>query len=361
MMNRAATAHFKNREPLSRHAKFRRLTTNIAHERLHVSQLALAISLLVLATSAFADTMFHGVDTMFYEFVPDESEFALMGGIASYDQTYTIEGSLGLDVDFDANVASFVDVDATLFLLQNTGPNVSGFLHGESLDSVFNLTGATGTVIDATTFSFTSVDDQGFTVSLDVSLMPMSLTLVGENVPECCDLFSYEIDAVADLVPDESVVCDFNGDNVCNTADIDLMFASGDLVAGLPVPPADAVFDLNADGVLNTLDSDQWLSRAATENGFDSPYLKGDSNLDGIVDATDLNALALSWQGSEKVWSDGDFTGEGISNAADLNLHGSNWRQTIHLDAVAKSVPEPSSIILLGVAAIFGLSIRRKY
>ena len=51
----------------------------------------------------------------------------LWAAYPSFDETYTIEGSFGLDVDFDANVASFVDVDATLFLIQITGGDVRGF------------------------------------------------------------------------------------------------------------------------------------------------------------------------------------------------------------------------------------------
>ena len=192
-MNRAATAHSRNRKPVSGHVMLRRLATSIANNRLRVSQLMLAISLVVLATSASADTVS-------YEFVPGESEFVLMGGFVFLDETYTIEGSLGLDVDFDANVASFVDVDATLM-------NPSGIRHGASLDSLLNMTGAAGTVVDATTLTFTSVDDQGFTVSLDVSLMPTSLALVGANVPECCDRYSYQIDAVAVPEPATILLC----------------------------------------------------------------------------------------------------------------------------------------------------------
>ena len=168
-----------------------------------------------------------------------------------------------------------------------------------------------------------------------------------------------EEEIAALMVPDVSLDCDFNGDEFCDTADIDLMFAAGDLAAGLAVPPADAVLDLNADGVVNTLDIDQWLSSAATENGLAAPYLKGDANLDGIVDASDLNALALSWQGSEKVWSDGDFTGEGTANAADLNLLGINWRQSIPM-AAAASVPEPTGLTLLSIALTAGLLMLRK-
>jgi hypothetical protein len=137
---------------------------------------------------------------MFYEFAPGESGFILTGGIAGINETYAVEGSLGVDVDFAANVASFVDVDASLM-------NVSGILHGASLDSLFNMTGAVGTVVDSTTLAFTSVDNQGLAVSLDVDLMPTSLTLVGANVLECCDRFSYQIDAIAVPEPANIVMC----------------------------------------------------------------------------------------------------------------------------------------------------------
>ena len=80
-----------------------RLMMEIADKRSVVSQLLLAISLVVLVASASADTTS-------YEFVPGESEFVLMGGIASLDETYTVEGSLGLG-SCSVVVRSAVDSD----------------------------------------------------------------------------------------------------------------------------------------------------------------------------------------------------------------------------------------------------------
>ena len=143
--------------------------------------------------------------------------------------------------------------------------------------------------------------------------MPLSLTLVGGNVPECCDQFSYQIDAVAELVPDETAACDFNGDSVCDTADVDLHVCDRRSCGRIASATRETLFLTLTRTVSSTRSTvDHWLSSAATENGLDAPYLKGDANLDGLVNATDLNALALSWHGSEKVWSEGDFTGEGI-------------------------------------------------
>jgi hypothetical protein len=137
--------------------------------------------------------------------------------------------------------------------------------------------------------------------------------------------------------------CDFNRDNLCDVADIDLMFGIGDISVGVSASPGDAVLDMNGDGTIDSQDVDQWLDHAASENGFASTYLFGDSNLDGSVTAIDLNALALSWRESGAVWSSGDFTGDGSVNAEDLNLLGLNWRTALSIAAASQNVPEPAA------------------
>ena len=53
----------------------------------------------------------------------------------------------------------------------------------------------------------------------------------------------------------------------------------------------------------------------------------GDADLNGRVDAADLNALALSWQKMVMDgWLDADFTGDMVVDAADLNLLALNWQ-----------------------------------
>lgn len=56
----------------------------------------------------------------------------------------------------------------------------------------------------------------------------------------------------------------------------------------------------------------------------------GDANLDGMVDAGDLNQVGLHWQQSTDAtqrlrWSEGDFNCDDRVNAADLNAVGLNW------------------------------------
>ena len=151
------------------------------------------------------------------------------------------------------------------------------------------------------------------------------------------------------LTADE--VCDFDSNDVCDAADIDLLFASGDVSEGVPVPPGDVAFDINGDGIIDNGDADQWLAAAASENGFAGPFPRGDANLDGTVDAADLNALALNWRGSDAVWSGGDFTGDGNVTAEDLNELALKWRSSLPLASRTETIPEPST----GLLASFGM------
>ena len=153
------------------------------------------------------------------------------------------------------------------------------------------------------------------------------------------------------IVPDPP--CDFDSDGLCNASDIDLMFGVGDLSVGASVPPADPVFDLDMSDVIDISDVDQWLSAAAAQNGFSEPFLSGDGDLSGVVDATDLNALALNWRQNIALWSGGDFTADGVVDSVDLNALALNWRQSIRMTSVSAPVPEPSASLL----AVIGLAL----
>jgi hypothetical protein len=69
---------------------------------------------------------------------------------------------------------------------------------------------------------------------------------------------------------------------------------------------------------------------------WDAQYVHpGDANLDGRVDAADLNVVALNWRGNNKTWTQGDFTGDGIVDAADLNELALNWQSGVEGQALA--------------------------
>ncbi len=151
------------------------------------------------------------------------------------------------------------------------------------------------------------------------------------------------------------VTCDFNGDGVCDTVDIDDL--GTDIIAGNNSPG----FDMNNDGLVNLADQDIWRGVAATTNGFADPYLNGDANLDGSVIVGDLNVVGTNWQSNSNIspWTHGDFNADGMTNVADLNLLALNWQDQIA--AAASAVPEPSTVALLVLATLASVFVRRQF
>lgn len=121
-------------------------------------------------------------------------------------------------------------------------------------------------------------------------------------------------------IPGTVKAADFNGDGVLDVDDIDALVM--EIIAGTNGPS----FDLTSDGLVNTNDLAQWRVTAGTANGFSGAYLEGDANLDGDVNATDLNAMSMNWQQINNTWSGGDFNASGFVDAGDLNLLGQNWQ-----------------------------------
>ena len=148
-------------------------------------------------------------------------------------------------------------------------------------------------------------------------------------------------------------VVDFNGDGNMDGNDVDALV--GEIVAGT----SNLAFDLTADGAVDDSDLSQWLNDAATANGFAEPYLLGDANLDGTVNASDLNSLGKNWLVQPNTWQLGDFNADGIVNAGDLNELGQNWLASIPSAAAAQSVPEPSGWCLLAFSLVCIVCRRR--
>jgi hypothetical protein len=60
---------------------------------------------------------------------------------------------------------------------------------------------------------------------------------------------------------------------------------------------------------------------------FDFFMLNGDANHDGIVNITDLMALATNYNGVGKTFAQGDFNFDGNVDAADLAILAGNWQK----------------------------------
>jgi len=80
----------------------------------------------------------------------------------------------------------------------------------------------------------------------------------------------------------------------------------------------------------------------------------GDTNLDGIVDASDYTTLKNNFGRNPATWQQGDFSGNGSVDWDDLQmLMGNFGTRTLPSPAPASSAPEPAT---LGLLALGGLA-----
>ena len=154
----------------------------------------------------------------------------------------------------------------------------------------------------------------------------------------------YSISTVSFIVSDAYRLGDFDRDGALGCADVD------SLVSVIATGGADNGFDLNGDNLVDQADLQTWLDLAGALN-LASPYLPGDANLDGDVNAMDY----AIWQDHKftatAAWCAGDFTADGHIDGADLLVWNAYKLQSS--DNLSAPVPEPSVWILVLNGTLF--------
>ena len=139
---------------------------------------------------------------------------------------------------------------------------------------------------------------------------------------------------------------DFDDNGNLDCADVD------QLVLEISVGSDNPSFDLTGEGQVDLADLDVWLAVAGAANLVSgNPYLKGDANLDGVVDVSDFNLWNANKFTNTPAWCSGDFTADGVIDVSDFNVWNGNKFQTA--DHVG-SVPEPTGLATL-VGGLVGL------
>ncbi len=129
---------------------------------------------------------------------------------------------------------------------------------------------------------------------------------------------------------------DFSSDGLVDATDIDQLRA--EVRASTHSPE----FDLTRDGLVDQDDVNELVL-----NILNTQF--GDTDLDGDIDATDLNQVGVNWRRTDVAgWSHGDFNGDGRVDSLDLNEVTANWRHTVIVPAPASlatdgQIPKPSN------------------
>jgi hypothetical protein len=153
------------------------------------------------------------------------------------------------------------------------------------------------------------------------------------------------------------LLCDFDFNGECDTADVDYYFQLGDLRQGVDLSQVDpqlAGLDLDFSGIINQDDRDLWLALAADAKGLPTPYPLGDADLNGQVGLSDFNILRIYF-GQSAPWSGGDFDASATIELSDFNILRSHFG-----DGVAAVVPEPAQSTALWALLFAGILTGRR-
>jgi hypothetical protein len=151
----------------------------------------------------------------------------------------------------------------------------------------------------------------------------------------------------ARIVLSTAKACDFNGDGFIDANDIDLLISN--------FGPANPSYDLNGDGSV-----DQFDLNFLVGDKLDTFY--GDANLDGEFNSGDFVDVFQAGKYEldvEAGWAQGDWTGDQRFDSGDFVVAFQDGGYETGPRAAVNTVPEPSCVLLLGVALVYLSLIRR--
>jgi hypothetical protein len=276
---------------------------------------------------------------------------------------YTIAGS-GTLVLRVSNGNATIDVErgshtiATPLVLGNDATiNVAPANSTLALTGPLTATGNTITKAGAGTAQFDNIRAARLDLTAgraQITAKASSNAAVGTSVVESLSISS---GAVLDVTNNAAVI-DYTGPVGSLVDDIRQQIQSGRLISS----SGDAVHALAyADNALLGQSSVGGTTVDASSIVIDLA-LAGDANLDGVVDVSDLGALATNWQ-SSGVWTSGDFNYDGITDVADLGFLAENWQATASLSETLASFGLPTSVPetpCVTVAFIVMAALRRR-
>ncbi|MHC4562473.1 MAG: dockerin type I domain-containing protein [Planctomycetota bacterium] len=145
---------------------------------------------------------------------------------------------------------------------------------------------------------------------------------------------------------------DFNDDDLVNTTDIDLL---RDAIAA---SSTDLMFDVNGDTVIDELDLIQHIATLVQRTDSGVGTYRGDFNLDGYVDGTDLAILKAGFGLTGLGYAAGNCNADTFIDGTDLAI----FKATFGFSGTPgggnpPAVPEPATV---GLLALGGLAVLRR-